>query len=439
MMHARQAAFEILNRMARSGAYSNLAVEAKFRDDFRDIRDKALAAAIIGTVLERLITIDYNLSLSLDKPIGKLKPEVLTILRIGACQLLYFDKIPVSACVFESVELAKNNHLDYAGALINAVLRKVAQSGIRMPDASQRLRFASVKYSVPEELYSLLCGAYGEQRAQAALAEFQTKAPVYIRTNTVRCDVAGLAAVLAEEGIETRTVAVCANALCLETAVNPAATKAFHEGLYHVQDLSSQLLCEAIAPAIDETVFDMCAAPGGKSFTLAQIMGGTGTLKSFDIHPARVGLIERRAGRLGLLNIECSQGDSALHNSALGQADKVLCDVPCSGIGAMRRKPEIRYKQLDNIDNLRQLQYFILCNSAAYVRQGGLLVYSTCTLNPAENEKICEHFLQENAGFQIEKPAGETLRECFTNGFTTIFPQQFHSDGFFFAMFRKAG
>ena len=439
MTNARQAAFEILTRMARAGAYSNLAVESKLKDEFRDSRDKSLASAIVGTVLERLITIDYNLSLYLDKPIGKLKPEVLTILRIGACQLLYFDRIPVSAGVSESVELARQNRLDYACALMNAVLRKVAKSGIMLPDPSQEPRFTSVRYSVPEELYKLLCTAYGEQRANDTLAEFHTKPSTYIRVNTVRCDKAGLAAALAQEGIETKTVAVCDHALRFEQAVNPATTKAFAEGLYHVQDLSSQLLCEAIAPARYETVFDMCAAPGGKSFTLAQIMDGTGILKAFDVHSSRAGLIRKGAERLGLHTIECAQGDASVYDATLGLADKVLCDVPCSGLGAMRRKPEIRYKPLDNIDNLRQLQYFILCNSAAYVRPGGLLVYSTCTLNPAENERVCERFLLENKSYSIEKPAGLALKECTVNGFVTIFPQQFHSDGFFFAMFRKAG
>jgi len=439
MTHARQAAFEILTRMARSGAYSNLALEAKLKDDFRDSRDKALASAIVGTVLERLITIDYNLSFSLDKPIGKLKPEVLTILRIGASQLLYFDRIPASAGVFESVELARHNRLEYACPLINAVLRKVRQNGILLPDPSQKVRFASVQYSVPEELYTLLCSAYGEQRANDTLEEFFTKAPTYIRVNTLRCDTAGLVSVLEREGIKTQTVIDCTDALCLEETVHPAATKAFSDGLYHVQDLSSQLFCEAIAPARGETVFDVCAAPGGKSFTLAQIMKGTGTVKAFDIHKSRVGLIRQGAERLGLHTLECAQRDSTVYDAALGLADTVLCDVPCSGIGAMRRKPEIRYKQLRNIDNLRQLQYFILCNSAAYVKPGGLLVYSTCTLNPAENENVCERFLSENPGYTIETPAGKIWNRCITNGFVTILPQQFRSDGFFFAMFRKTG
>jgi len=439
MTNARQAAFEILTRIERTGAYSNIATDSKLREDFRDSRDKALAAAIVGTALERQITIDYNLSLYLDKPLSKLKPEVLAILRIGACQLLFFDKVPANACVSESVELAKRNHLDYACALTNAVLRKVSKNGMKMPDESQSLRFASVKFSVPEELYLMLCGAYGEQRAQAALDEFLTDAPVYIRVNTCKCDAAGLTAVLEQEGVCAKPVDVCLNALRLETAVNPAATKAFAGGLYHVQDLSSQLLCEAISPAGGQTVFDMCAAPGGKSFTLAQIMGDKGELKAFDIHPSRVGLIQSGAERLGLRIIDCVQGDSAVCNNALGKADTVLCDVPCTGIGAIRRKPEIRYKKWGKIDKLRQLQYFILCNSAAYVKNGGLLVYSTCTLNPAENEDICERFLSEYQLFQRALPAGGSLNGCLSNAYATIFPQQFHSDGFFFAMFRKTG
>ncbi|HOU10486.1 MAG TPA: 16S rRNA (cytosine(967)-C(5))-methyltransferase RsmB [Clostridiales bacterium] len=439
MTYARQAAFEILTRMERSGAYSNLITEAKLRGVFHDNRDKALASAIVCTVLERLITIDYNLSLYLEKPIEKLKPEVLTILRIGACQLLYFDRIPASACVCESVELARRNRLEYACSLMNAVLRKVAKNGLRLPEPSQGTLFASVKYSVPEDLYKLLCSAYGEQSANGILSEFHSKAPTYIRVNTLRCDTARLSEALAREGIETKTVDICGNVLKLQPAVNPAATSAFSQGLYHVQDLSSQLLCEAIAPARGDIVFDMCAAPGGKSFTLAQLMEGTGVLKAFEIHPSRVGLVKKGAERLGLQSLECAQGDSTVFDAAVGMADEVLCDVPCSGLGAIRKKPEIRYKPLGNIDNLRQLQYFILCNSALYVKPGGLLVYSTCTLNPAENEHICERFLQENPGYSIEKPAGKTLETCCENGFVTIFPQQFHSDGFFFAMFRKAG
>lgn len=430
---------EILVRMQRDAAYSNLTLDAALRRNNLSARDAAFVSALVYGVQERLYTIDYQLSQYLRQPLKKMKPEVTAALRLGVCQLLFMDKIPPSAAVSESVSLVKNNGCAFAAGLVNAVLRKVAAAGLTLPDARENEIYAqSVQYSCPEWLIQKWRNAYGTEAARSILEAVMEPAPLTIRVNTLRITAEGLSAQFNGEGVFTRPAEEIANALILERAGAIERTAAYQSGLFHVQDAASQLCCKALDVQPGDTVFDLCAAPGGKSFTLAEQMQGRGQVQSFDLYPSRTALIREGASRLGLSIIHAAIADASCYDAARGQADRVLCDVPCSGFGIMRRKPEIRYKTQGEVDKLCDLQYLILRNASRYVKKGGRLVYSTCTLNPDENEMVCLRFLQEHPSFQAlpalpELPHGRRDE----NGFLTLFPKAGGHDGFYIAVFQE--
>lgn len=432
---ARQSAFEILFKVERSGAYSNLALDAQLSSNEVQTEENAFLTALVYGVLERLITLDYNISLYLRQPLKKLKPEVLIALRIGAYQLLFMDRVPVSAAVNESVKLVKNNRAQFAAGLVNAVLRKIATNGLQLPSDENSLEYISVRYSVPEWLAQLFINAYSRQTACELFEAMSQRAKLYVRVNTSKCSAEELATELSKQGIETKTVDGMPYTLELINAGALESLAAYKKGLFHVQDLSSQLCCQALNPQPEETVYDMCAAPGGKSFTLAEMMKCKGKILSMDIYPSRLSLIENGAERLGLGNIATIPNDASKINPALKKADRVLCDAPCSGLGILRRKPEIRYKTLEDIDKLPFLQYDILCSSSEYVKVGGRLVYSTCSLNPAENEEVCDRFLSEHKNFKAAEPLSGIKGLEFDKKYLTLMPNIHQTDGFFIAAF----
>lgn len=374
-MNARQLAYDCLLKIEQENSYSNLSIAGVLETSSLEGADKAFFTALVYGVIERKLTLDYNIDTYLKNP--KIKPQVRTILRLGAYQILFMDKIPDHAAINESVNLAKK-HANYASGLTNAVLRKIASEGLKLPkkDADNYLE---IKYSCPNWLINMWNDAYGYENTIGILESSLGGKPVYKR--------------------------VCP----------------WDDSLFHVQDLSSQKCCEALGALPGETIYDMCAAPGGKSFTIAEIMNNEGKIQSFDIHPHRVKLIEDGAKRLGIEIISASVGDAEQFNPDLPLADRVLCDVPCAGLGVIGRKPEIRYKSVTNIEKLPNLQYNILINSARYIKIGGTLLYSTCSLNPMENENVVNRFINDNKGFELKE-------------MRTIFPQEFDCDGFFYAV-----
>ena len=442
---ARQSAFEILYKVERSGAYSNLALDAQLSSKDGADGDSALLTALVYGVLERLITLDYNISLYLRQPLKKLKPEVLIALRIGAYQLLFMDRIPESAAVNESVKLVKNNRAQFAAGLVNAVLRKVASNGLRLPDESDRLKFMSVKYSVPEQTVKLFADAYSDKTACEMFEAMSERAKIFVRVNTQKCTADELIEILARQGVEGRKIDGFPNALELVNGGAVEHLDAYKKGtntywLINGENqsvASSQLCCMALDPQPGDTVYDMCAAPGGKSFTLAESTECKGKILAMDIYPSRLALIENGAERLGLDNIAVIPNDAAKVNLALKKADRVLCDAPCSGLGILRRKPEIRYKTLEDIDKLPVLQYDILCSSSEYVKVGGRLVYSTCSLNPTENSEVCSKFLSEHKNFEAVRIFPNIKRVDGNEKYLTLMPQIHGTDGFFIAAFTR--
>ena len=428
MDKARKAALDTLVRVDRDGAYSNLALSSALENLTQ--ADSAFASALVYTTLERQITIDYHLSLYLTQPIRKLRPEVRAALRMGASQILFMDRVPDSAAVNESVTLMRQSKKTaYAAGLVNAVLRRVAQGGLRIPEGdSDEAR--SVRYACPVWLVRLWTESYGRADADAIMASSLGETPTVVRVNTLKTTPDALAAALAEEGVRTKRFDGLPNALILEKCGAPERLTAFQNGLFHVQDAASQYCCEALDAQPGQTVYDVCAAPGGKSFTLCEEMENTGSVRAFDLYPQRVQLIESGAERLGIRNLRAAVHDAAVPDADRPKADRVLCDVPCSGLGVIAKKPEIRHKAPQEIDKLQDIQYDILCISAAYLKKGGRLVYSTCSLNPRENEDVVRRFLGTHPSF-CTVPVLSGTDKRVTDDMCTLLPHRSHSDGFF--------
>lgn len=441
MKTVRQAAFEALLKIQREDAYSNLVVDAALKENEHfDDRDKAFFSNLVYGTLDRLILIDYNLGLYLNQPVRKLKPELHTILRLGAYQLLFLDKVPSRAAVNESVNLAKVNKSAFAASLVNAVLRRVADNGLQLPEGEKKgPAYLAIKYSCPEWLISLWIDAYGLENAVAIAEKALEPAPVIIKVNTTKTTVDDLIWKLAEDGVIAEKSEKFPDSLVLENTGAVEELAAYKEGLFHAQDFASQLCCRAVDAQIGETVFDLCSAPGGKAFTIAEAMQNTGCVRAFDIYQSRVDLIRNGAKRLGLINVYTYLSDASIFNENYGMADRVLCDVPCSGLGIIRRKPEIRFKKAADIDNLPELQYRILCNATRYLKDGGRLVYSTCTLNPKENEEVCNRFLAEHPEFEAVEVLPEIPRYNGKDKYLTLMPHIHSTDGFFVAAFCKNG
>ena len=433
MPTARQIAFNALSKIQKDNSYSNIALDSFLSKSEHDTRDKSFVSALFYGVIERQITLDYNISLYLSKPLKKLKPEVLTLLRLGAYQLLFMEKVPTSAAVNETIKLSKKNSLQFASGLINAVLRKISINGFCLPDNNDEVEFLSIKYSCSEWLIKKWLKEYGREDTEEFLKSSLGASDVFIRVNTSKTDSDTLIELLREEGIEAEKTAL-ENALKISLGGNDIENiKAFKDGLFHVQDLACQYAVKALGIKEGDKVFALCSAPGGKTFTAAQFAGKIGEIHAFDIYEKRVELIKKGAVRLGLENVKASTGDASVHNADLGLADKVLCDVPCSGFGIIGRKPEIKYKSEDEAKEIERLQYPILNNAASYVKKGGRLLYSTCTLSRNENENVCERFLSEHKDFSNVVP----LPEISDEKYLTLMPHKHGTDGFFIALFER--
>ena len=419
-MNERASAYKVLLKIIKDGSYSNIALGSELKGSDSDGHSSLITNLVYGT-LERQVTIDYVLSLYLKQPVARTKPEILTALRLGAYQLLFMDKIPSFAAVNESVKIIRNSKFSYASGLVNSVLRKISENGFSYPETDDEIFNLSIRYSCPEELVKHYVNGYGIENAVDILSSSLGAPPITVIVNTAKISADGLMAVFEKEGI-------CAqkkdeNVICVSGGISFEKLESFKSGMYHIQDYSSYLCCKALGVREGETVIDVCASPGGKSFTLSEMMNNRGNVLSCDLYEHRVNLIKNGAERLGIDIIKAHINDASIFNPDFPVADKVLCDVPCSGLGVIGRKKEIRFRNPSEFDSLSELQYNILNVSSRYLRFGGALVYSTCTLNKKENEDNCERFLTEHKDFHID------------GGYINIFPKMYNSDGFFYARF----
>lgn len=430
MINTRALVLRLLKKIEDDKSYSNIILDKALNENELSAQEKKFVSALFYGVVERIITLDAVINNYSRIKSNKLDTDVLLILRMGIYQLLYMDSVPDSAAVNESVKLAKKCKNPSLSGFVNGVLRSFIRNGKAVPDFKDDNERLSVQYSCPVWLVKKWRKEYGDEKTLSLLESSIGKPPVTIRINTAKMSADEILSVLRADGFDvSETFLKDCYKICGGPSVE--SSNAYKLGLFHVQDLSSQLCCMALDPKENETVLDVCAAPGGKSFTLSQLMKNSGKVCSCDLHDNRVRLIENGAKRLGLTNITAMQNDASEFNSDLPLADRILCDVPCAGLGVIRRKPEIKYKNPDDLKNIPQLQYKILEASSKYLKQGGVLVYSTCSVSKAENEDVVEKFLREHPDFK-----GVSVLNDFPhlNDYcATIFPDYFDSDGFFIA------
>ena len=440
-MTARKTAYKALLRVEKDNAYSNIVLDGILSESELSRRDKAFASMIFYGVMEKKLLLDYGLSRLSDRPVNKLSEELLVILRMGLYQMFFMDSVPRSAAVNESVKLCKANKLYGDSAFANAVLRSAAKlEALQLPDKRKgKNKYLSIKYSCPESLIRLWRGAYGDELTQDILECLEGQPPVSARVNTLKTDRDSLISKLEAEGVDAKPMIFSDDCIVLKNAGSVTELEAFKEGLFHVQDAASQICCRALGAKPGETVIDACSAPGGKSFTIAEMMENRGCIISCDLYENRLRLVESGAQRLGI-DIIRTQAGSSSEMQELPVADRILCDVPCSGLGIIRRKPELRYKEDTGADTLPQIQYEILNNCSKFLKSGGTLVYSTCTLNPKENGEVVRRFLAEHSDFspvKINDLQSVERKNIEPENELTLFPQREGCDGFFISKLCK--
>ena len=433
-MGARETALNVLIACRKEGSWSNGVLKEYTQKNRLDRRDAALAARLAYGVLQNRMKLDFYLNQLLTGK-GKLHPAVRDILHLGLYQLYEMDKIPESAVVNESVGLAKQycKKQTTAPGLVNGVLR----NAVRTKGALKEPKSYVDKYSHPQKLVDLLKDNVGKEKLEAMLQANNAIAPTVIQTNTLRITTQELTEKLEAEGVTVTPHSWMTDALILSGTGDLEKLASFQAGLFYVQDCAAKLsvLCAKLPQ--NSKVLDCCAAPGGKSFAAAIAMGGTGSVTSCDIHEHKTALIEKGAERLGIASCVHLQ-DGAVFNPLWENAfDAVIADVPCSGYGIIRKKPDIRYKDPDTMLELPALQLQILQNQAQYVKPGGVLLYSTCTLLKRENEEIVEQFLKENREFTTEPLELPDNFPKNTTGMLTLVPGEYDTDGFFICRLRR--
>ncbi|MBR4016716.1 MAG: 16S rRNA (cytosine(967)-C(5))-methyltransferase RsmB, partial [Oscillospiraceae bacterium] len=391
-MSARETALNVLCACRKEDGWSNGVLKEYTASARLDSRDSALAARLCYGVVQNRILLDFYLQQLLTGKVKNLHPMVRDILHLGLYQIRFMDRIPESAAVNASVELAKKycNKQKNAPGLINAVLRNAIRTG----NALQEPISWEDKYSHPGDLINLLKSYVGKERIEPMLQANNAIAPMTAQVNTLRISAEKLRDRLTEEGVEAQLHPWLPDCLVLSGTGSVEHLPTFREGLFYIQDPAAKLsvLCADIRPG--QRVLDCCAAPGGKSFAAAIALEGSGTIDSCDVHAHKARIIENGARRLGLENITAHHQDATVFVPQWENTmDCVIADVPCSGYGIIRKKPDIRYKNLKEMEKLPQLQLQILDNQARYVKKGGVLMYSTCTLTRGENEGVVEVFL----------------------------------------------
>ena len=442
MANVRKIAFDVLYRVLFEDAYSAIAINQSVKANELNPLDTSFLSALVYGVLERKLTLEHIIRQYSSIRIKKIEVKTLVILYIGVYQLIYMDKVPVSAAVNESVKLCKALKLYKSSGFVNAVLRSLVRADKRykLPDRTDLTKYLSVTYSVPEGIVELWRKQYGDDVTETVLKGIIGRPPVTVRVNTLKTDKGSLAKALSTRGITVKDVPFLDNALELSDTGSLESIPEFKQGMFYVEDAASQLCAEVLGAEAGETVCDVCSAPGGKSFYSAIRMKNMGKVCSYDLHKHKLKLINEGAERLGVSIIVADVRDASVADAELPKCDRMLCDVPCSGLGILRRKPEIRYKSDTIIDILPKLQYSILCTSAENATNGCILVYSTCTLNDSENIDVINKFLSEHRDFQpvpIELPDGLSRVIDEPPCCLTLLPGLYNTDGFFICKLRK--
>lgn len=418
MANARKVAANVLVKVEKQGAYSNLAVAEALKGAELSPQDKALATALIYGVLDRKITIDYVLSRFVKTELSKTEAFTLAALRCAVYQIMFMDKIPHSAAVNEAVKLIKNSKMSRNSGFVNGVLRSILRNDIELPkgDSAKDL---SIRFSCPLWIVQSFLEDYGIEDTRALLEESLKPARTVLRVNTVKADLETVKKELLDIPFKETE-----SSIELIKGIDITKSEIYKKGFVYAQDYASQKAAETLSPRKGDRVLDICAAPGGKTFTMANLMDNEGEIIACDLYPHRTELIEKSAERLGLGIVKTRVADATVFDKELGEFDCILCDVPCSGLGVIRRKPEIKYTKPEDFKELEETQKKIVKNALRYLKKGGRLLYSTCTLRREENENLVIWLKKE-------------YNELYKSYEHTFMPHKDGTDGFYCALFEK--
>lgn len=432
---ARQAAVISLVKIEKDGRYSNIELDTAIKKYSLEGAEKGLYSRIVYGVLERLYSLDAIIASVSKRPLDTLDAEIRTILRTGTYQLLFLDKIPQSAAVNESVNLAKRFGKGIMG-YVNAVLRSTANINIEeffknKEKTLSKPELLSVKYSVLKETVEIIISQYGEEKAEDILRSLPGEDKgMSLRVNTLKTTPEELS-----EEMNCVVSSLCGVCVISKKGFSPENQEHFTRGEYFIQSEPSALCAKALDAKPYHTVIDACACPGGKTFGIAMDMENKGKIIACDLHENKLSLIRKGAERLGISVIDTVCLDGRREKTEfLESADRVLCDVPCSCLGTISKKPEIRYKSPKEYGKLPEIQLGILQNTSKYLKKGGILVYSTCTFDKAENEGVVARFLKENPEFSPVQTEYNKSFDVYLDGFGTCFlPCKACPDGFYIA------
>lgn len=446
-LNIREMALEILLEAERNGAYPNVLLKQTLdKYLYMEKQERAFLTRLVEGTVERKLTLDYYLNHVSKTPVNKCKPVIRCILRMAAYQIFYMDAVPDSAACNEAVKLAQKKGFQTLKGFVNGVLRNLSRrkNEIVMPNEEKEpVKALSAAYSVPEWLVEKVIKEYGMEHGKNMFASlYENVGATTIRVNNSKISTEECAKLLEKEGVHVEKAAYVENALEISGYDSLRFLESFEKGYFQVQDVSSMLVGLAANPKPGDTVIDVCAAPGGKSIHVADLLLGTGHVEARDLTDYKVDLIEENITRCGFTNVTAKRADALMFDEAAKEsADIVIADLPCSGLGVLKKKSDIKYRMSQQqIEELAQLQRRILKNAAAYVKPGGTLIYSTCTITKEENDMQVDWIL-ENLPLQLVSLEGCMCEELLKNhereGVLQLLPGREKTDGFFLAKFQK--
>ena len=412
----RKTALQVLTDVEKNGSYSNISLNRHIREN--KAGDPAFVRELVYGVIKNKYLLDHYLKQFIRKGFNKLRINELSILRMGAYQIVFMDSVPGYAACSETVELAKKYARGKDG-FINGVLRSLERNkdDLKQPESDDPAEFISIRYSVERWIAELLINIYGKEKAEKYMEAVNGSPELCLRVNLLKTERDALMTRLTEEGFEVRSSEISERAI-IASGTGILETEAFREGLFAVQDQASVLASDTLGAKSGMTVADCCAAPGGKTAAIAESMGNKGVIYAFDIYEHKLKLMDELFRRNGITIVKTALGDAReAVCDLIGNCDRVLCDVPCSGLGVLGRKPEIKYRKEFDFTDLINTQKQIIDNVSQYVKKGGALVYSTCTVNPAENTEVISYFLDNHPGFRKEKEICLDPVDTGTDGF----------------------
>ncbi|MCC3867312.1 16S rRNA (cytosine(967)-C(5))-methyltransferase RsmB [Terrisporobacter mayombei] len=433
-MNAREIAYKVLLDIEKNKNYSNMSINKHFKDVKLSNQDRGLATEIIYGVIENKYYIDYMIDKLSKVKTNKMEIYVKTLLRMGIYQIMFLNSISDYAAVNETVNLAKKKNSKVSG-FINGILRNVIRQKETIGEIKVKddIDYLAIKYSYDKWMIRNWVIHFGKEFTEELLEANSQRPSIYLRTNSLKITRDELIEKLEKQNIKAHKVNVVDEAIKVENLKDIENNTLYKEGLFTVQDISSMLVGKVMNPKEKSLVLDVCSAPGGKTTHMATLMNNTGQVVSRDIYEHKLKLIKASCKRLNLTNVDAQEYDGlSLDKDSIGKFDYVLADVPCSGLGIIRRKPEIKYKEKEEFRDLPPIQKKILENASKYVKKGGTLIYSTCTIQDSENIDVINEFLQKNKNFELA-PINEVKVDLDNQekGYMKIYPNVHEMDGFF--------